>query len=65
MSVRLDITNHKGKTANEVARQFGWYHLELWLTSQREYNHMKIQHHVYKEEGKNEHLGLGKLISVL
>jgi len=65
MGARLDITNHEGKTANEIARQFGWYHLELWLTSQREYNHMKIQRHVDKEEEKNEHLALGKLIHAL
>eukprot|EP00957_Ditylum_brightwellii_P050531 3832474-Ditylum_brightwellii.AAC.1 len=65
MGIRLDITNHKRKTANAIARQFGWYHLELWLTSQRENNHMKIQLHVDKEEEKNKHLGLGKLISML
>eukprot|EP00957_Ditylum_brightwellii_P092764 7062761-Ditylum_brightwellii.AAC.1 len=65
MGVWLDITNHEGKTANEIASQFGWYHLELWLTSQREYNYMKIQCHVDKEEEKNKQLGLGKLISML
>eukprot|EP00957_Ditylum_brightwellii_P171303 13040559-Ditylum_brightwellii.AAC.1 len=61
MGVWLDITNHRGKTANEIARQFRWYHLELWLTSQREHNHIKIQRHIDREEEKNKHLGLGKL----